>query len=154
MTHHAMKMPTTFPPRMLKPFHSGFSLVGAIFLLVVLALLSAAIVSVVGTQQASSALDVQGVRAYHAARAGIEWGLYRQLQPVSPTCFATSSFALPGGSSLSGFTVTVSCTLTSGPGSLKRWQLTSIACNQPLASACPNPTANPDYVQRTLQVEF
>lgn len=150
-----MKKPTTFPPRMLKPLHSGFSLVGAIFLLVVLALLSAAIVSVVGTQQASSALDVQGVRAYHAARAGIEWGLYRQLQPtVSPTCFATSSFALPAGSSLSGFTVTVSCTLTTGPGSLQRRQLTSIACNQPLASACPNPTSNPDYVQRTMQVEF
>jgi MSHA biogenesis protein MshP len=149
-----MNMPRTFPPRIAPSAASGFSLVGAIFLLVVLALLSAAIVSVVGTHQASSALDVQGVRAYQAARAGIEWGLYRQLQPASPVCFATSSFALPSGSSLSGFTVTVSCTLTNGPGTLKRWQLTSIACNQPFASACPNQTANPDYVQRTLQVEF
>ena len=139
--------------------NTGFSLVSAIFLLVVLALLTAAIINVVGTHQASSALDVQGVRAYQAARAGIEWGLYRQLQPALPpvpatTCFSTSSFALPSGSSLSGFTVTVSCTLTTGPGTLKRWQLTSIACNQPSASACPNQTSNPDYVQRTLQVEF
>ncbi|MEN9866032.1 MAG: hypothetical protein RL748_1622 [Pseudomonadota bacterium] len=133
----------------------GFSLVTAIFLLVVLALLSAAIVSVVGTHQASSSLDVQGARAFQAARAGIEWGLYRQLQPsAATTCFTTTSFALPASSSLSGFTVTVSCTLSIGPGTLKRWQLTSVACNQPLVSTCPNPSNNPDYVQRLVQVEF
>lgn len=141
---------------MVRATSRGFSLVTAIFLLVVLALLSAAIISVVGTHQASSSLDVQGARAFQAARAGIEWGLYRQLQqsPGAPSCFTTTSFALPAGSSLSGFTVTVSCTLSTGPGSLNRWQLTSVACNQPLVNACPNPSNNPDYVQRMVQVEF
>ena len=49
----------------------GFSIVTAIFLVVVLALLGAFIVSVTGLQQTSTQLDVQGVRAYQAARAGV-----------------------------------------------------------------------------------
>ena len=59
---------------------SGFSLVTAIFLLVILASLGAFIVTVSGLQQTSSALDVQGSRAYHAARSGIEWGTYQVVQ--------------------------------------------------------------------------
>ncbi|WP_395007246.1 agglutinin biogenesis protein MshP [Undibacterium sp.] len=134
----------------------GMSLVAAIFLLVVLAALAAAMIAVSTTHQSSSAIDVQGARAYQAARAGIEWGLYRQLRPIpSAACFATTTFALPAGNSLSGFTVTVTCSLTSGPGSLQRWQLTSTACNQPNGAAgCPNATNNPDYLQRVMQVEF
>jgi MSHA biogenesis protein MshP len=135
----------------------GVSLVSAIFLLVVLAALAAAILNVATVHQASSALDVQGVRAYQAARAGIEWGLYRQLRPTpGAACFASSSFALPAGTSLSGFTATVTCTLTSGPGALSRMQITSTACNQPAASGpgCPNFSASQDYVQRQMQVEF
>jgi MSHA biogenesis protein MshP len=132
----------------------GVSLVTAIFLLVVLAALAAAVVSVSTVHQASSALDVLGTRAYYAARAGVEWGLYQQLRPSpAPGCFATSTFALPTGSSLSGFTVTVSCSLTIGPGSLQRFQIISTACNQP-GPICPNPTASGDYVQRVVQVEF
>ena len=52
----------------------GFSLPAAIFLLVVLALMGAVIVTVTGLQQSSQQLDVLGARAYQAARAGIEWG--------------------------------------------------------------------------------
>ena len=58
---------------------SGFSLITAIFLLVILASLSAFIVTVSGVQQTSSALDVQGSRAYQAAHAGIEWASYQVL---------------------------------------------------------------------------
>jgi MSHA biogenesis protein MshP len=87
----------------------GFAIVSAIFILVVLAALGAFIVTVFGNQQAGSALDVLGVRAYQAARAGIEWGLYKQLQTVPASCAATSSFT-PAAPSLSGFAVTVICT--------------------------------------------
>ena len=133
---------------------AGVSLVTAIFLLVVLAMLAVAIVSVSGAHQIASALDVQGARAYQAARTGVEWGLYKQLRPsLQATCFSTSTFALPAASNLSGFTVTVQCNLTSGPGTLKRYQIISTACNQP-GPACPNPLNNPDYVQRVVQVEF
>jgi MSHA biogenesis protein MshP len=133
---------------------AGASLVTAIFLLVILAMLAVAIVGVSGSHQTASALDVQGVRAYQAARAGIEWGLYKQLRPAAqPACFATTTFALPAGSSLSGFTVTVQCNVTNGPGTLQRFQIISTACNQP-GPACPNPGPSTDYVQRMVQVEF
>ena len=71
---------------------SGFLLVTAIFLLVILAALGAFILTISGTQQTSSALDVQGTRAYQAARSGIEWGSYQLLinQPGTIT-FQTSS---------------------------------------------------------------
>src|SRR2546425_1146736 len=48
---------------------TGFSIIAAIFLLVVLALLAAFIASVTGMQQSSGQLDVLGVRAYQSARA-------------------------------------------------------------------------------------
>lgn len=136
---------------------TGASLVTAIFLLVILAMLAVAIVGVSGSHQTASALDVQGARAYQAARAGIEWGLYKQLRPAAqPACFATTTFALPAGTSLSGFTVTVQCNVTNvviGAGTLQRFQIISTACNQP-GPACPNPGPSTDYVQRVVQVEF
>lgn len=92
---------------------AGASLVTAIFLLVVLATLGAAMLNIFTSQQSSSAMDVQGARAYQAARAGIEWGLYQKLRQEH--CGATSSFALPADSSLNGLTVSVTCTLTSTP---------------------------------------
>lgn len=92
----------------------GFSLFSAIFLLVMLSALGAAIVKVTSSSQIASALDIQGERAYQAARAGIEWGLYRQLR--EKVCLAATSFALPAEtivrSTLAGLTVTVSCTLS------------------------------------------
>ena len=100
----------------------GFAIVSAIFILVVLASLGAFIVNISTSQQIGSALDVQGVRAYHAARAGIEWGLYQvqasvgynfgytSTNPNTRTCPASpTSFLLPAAPTLAGFTVTVVC---------------------------------------------
>ena len=97
----------------------GFTLAAAIFLIVALAALGAFAVTVSGLNQGSSALDLQGSRAYQAARAGIEWGAYQVLQPP-PGPYATAcigaSYAAPTSQSLSGlagtlspFTVTVTC---------------------------------------------
>lgn len=132
----------------------GFSLVSAIFLLVVLAALGAAIVTVSTVQHQSSALDIQGVRAYQAARAGIEWGLFRRLQ--AGACVGSTNIALPGGTSLAGFSVTVTCTADNGLGlNIPNAVIQAIACNQPAADgACPNAAPNGDaYVQRVLQVQ-
>lgn len=95
----------------------GFALVSAIFLLVVLTTLGVAMLAFSTTQHLGSALDVEGARAYQAARAGAEWALYQRLEgPQKGTyCGAagvaqTTSFALPAPT-LSGYTVTVRCTL-------------------------------------------
>jgi MSHA biogenesis protein MshP len=139
---------------------TGVGLVTAIFLLVVLAGLAVAMVAIGGAQQSGSALDVQGARAYQAARAGIEWGLYQNMRTPNQ-CPASFTIALPATSTLNGFVVTVSCTRTPAPASapagnasaLVRYVITATACNlQPANGSCPNPSNSPDYVERQIVV--
>lgn len=128
----------------------GFTVVSATFLLVVLAALGAAILSISAMQHTSSALDVQGSRAYQAARAGIEWGMYRQL--INGSCAAAVSF-VPPAPTLSAFTVTVGCVKYSGATpSLDVYRITSTACNQPSNGNCPGAAGSMNYVERQLQV--
>jgi MSHA biogenesis protein MshP len=138
---------------------AGFSLVSAIFLLVVLAALGAAMVTISTMQQQSSALDVQGVRAYQAAKAGLEWALYQNIR--SGTCpAAATNVSLPAGSPLSGFTVTVQCT----PGTyavitaagITTAVITSTACSIPGADGkCPNGAPNnSNYVERKVEARL
>lgn len=76
----------------------GFSLITAIFLLVIVSGLAAVMVPFFTAQQQSSALDVTGSQAYHAAVAGIEWSAF-QIAPNSlsgstaPPVGPTSPFA-------------------------------------------------------------
>lgn len=142
-------------------YATGVGLVTAIFLLVVLAGLGVAIVTISTSQQTSSAIDVQGARAYQAARAGIEWGLYQNLRTPGRRCDAVHAFALPANSSLNGFSVTVRCTLIAGaatpaaPDSLDRWKLEATACNLPDNNGrCPNLVNSVDYVQRRIEVQL
>lgn len=89
---------------------TGFVLPSAIFLLVILAALAAFLVTISTTQSATSTMDVQGARAYHAARAGLEWGLYQVMVPALPACAASTTLPAP----IEGFTVIVNCT-ANGP---------------------------------------
>lgn len=73
----------------------GFSMVAAIFLLVVMAALGAFMVTFSNTQQLTSAQDVQGSRVYWAARGGLEWGISKVLT-ASACPLSQSSFALDG----------------------------------------------------------
>jgi MSHA biogenesis protein MshP len=94
----------------------GFALPSAIFLLVILALLGAFMLTVANTQQLTSAQDVQGVRAYRAARMGLEWAAAR-LCGASADCSVPLT-ACPAASTVldtapDGFGVTVTCTMNS-----------------------------------------
>src|SRR4051812_45809727 len=104
-----MTLPAIHPALCRSPRQRGVSLVTAIFLLVVLSGLAGAMINVYISQQVSSGLDIQGARAYHAARAGIEWGLYQQLQ--NNRCSNTATI-VPPAPTLSAFSVTITCTLT------------------------------------------
>ena len=101
----------------------GFVLPSAIFLLVILAALAAFLVNISTTQHTTSAQDVQGTRALHAARAGIEWGLYQVMDPINASVaamvapYGTGAAAWPnmpacaaGTFAIEGFNVTVACT--------------------------------------------
>lgn len=134
----------------------GIGLVTAIFLIVVIAGLAAALVTVFTGQQTSSGLDQQGTRAYQAARAGIEWGLFRaRMTPAS--CVNSSNFRLPASSMLAAFNVTVTCTPVAGPGgdaATSVMVLRATACNQFSNGVCgANPAANLDYVQRVIETQ-
>ena len=87
----------------------GFSLVAAIFVLVVLAALGAFLVTISSVQRQTAVGALQGARAYQAAQAGIEWATFRATQPT-PACVA-STFA-PNAADLAGFSVTVNCAAT------------------------------------------
>lgn len=128
----------------------GVGLITAVFLVVVLAGLGVAIMTLFASQQAASSLDELGSRAYQAARAGVEWGVYQQLR--NNQCNGPTTFAFPSSAtSLSGFSVTVKCTV-SDSALVPRWIITAYACNQPGANGCPNPSNSPDYVARQLEV--
>ncbi|MCA3238577.1 MAG: agglutinin biogenesis protein MshP [Curvibacter sp.] len=130
----------------------GFTAISAVFILVVLTALGAFLLNVSTSQHLGSALDVQGVRVYEAARSGVEWGLFQQLRNGS--CAAVTSYT-PPAPTLSALTVTVRCTATPGTnGGPVTYTVESTACNQPAAGACPNASPGERYVERRLDVSF
>lgn len=132
---------------------SGFVLPTAIFLLVVLAALGTYMVSLSRTSQISSALDIQGGRAYQAARAGIEWAAWQVVDPqnlqASPTPCPTSPTALTLSGTLAAFTVNVSCTQT-----LAADGADTIAIYQVTSTATAGAAGEMDYVERQIQASF
>lgn len=126
----------------------GFSLVTAIFLLVVLAFLGAMMTSFFGSQQQGLAVDVLGSRAYQAARAGIEWGAYN-VSIAAPGLGCNGLGAPIAAGNLQGglapFTVNVACVLTAADdgGPINIYTLTSTANNGA-------PAGSPDRVERSI----
>lgn len=86
--------------RLMQRAQHGFAAIAAIFLVVVLAALGGFMLTFSNTQQLTSAQDIQGSRAYWAARAGLEWGIASATTacPASPTVLTVDTFS-----------VTVSC---------------------------------------------
>lgn len=102
------------------PRAAGFALPSAIFLLVVLAGLAGFLVSIGASQQQAQVQDVEGVRAYWAAKAATDYAVALVLSPADTagaTSFAACPAGVPGGS-IDGFAVTVACTRAPGAGFL------------------------------------
>ena len=107
----------------------GFTLVGTVFIITVLAALAAFLVTITGTQQSAALYSLQGARAYAAAQSGIEWGARQAVVdlhacPPSPTTI-TPALGAPGN-----FTITVTCAATSvteGANTYNVYNLTSKA---------------------------
>lgn len=87
----------------------GFSLVSAVFILAVLAVAGSFMLNIAGVARRTTDFVLLQARADQAARAGIEWGI-RQIVTTPGVCPA-STFTLTE-STLDGFSVTVSCTLS------------------------------------------
>lgn len=131
----------------------GFVLASAVFLLVIMAAMGAFILVVTTSSQITGAQDIQGARAYQAARSGVEAGLYAV--HVSGSCAGGTITSIPG---LTGLTVTWTCSaysFTESAVSHVVYQITSTACSTS-GSSCPSSTATEvagtDYVERQLVV--
>ena len=129
--------------------NSGFSLVTALFLLVILAALGVFVITIRSTQQATSTLSILDARAMAAAQSGMQWAVHRvRNQPVDLGCGGAGAGFNLQGPGLDGFSVAISCVATpniveGGDPPYSMYALTVTASRGVLGS--------PDYVRRTLQ---
>ena len=132
----------------------GFSLISAIFILIVLAALGAYMVSVGGTNRAASTAALQGARAYQAARSGIDWSVYTIITAADQATarnkcsniINANSFTLTSVG-LSGFSISTLCSFTThsqqGNNNVTVYNITSTA-------TFGGTYGNPDFVQRRI----
>lgn len=103
------------------------SIIAGIFLLMLMAVLAAVIANVVSTAHVNMAADIGGSRAYQAARAGAEWGMYQ----LDPNAQAAALPACVGGNpAIPGHTVTVACASTDhaeAGRSIRIYRITSLS---------------------------
>ena len=120
----------------------AFSLVPALFLIVVLAILGVVAVRMSVVQSQTVVLAMQSARAYAAAQSGIEWGAYQALENGS--C-GTSTLSLAEGA-LNGFSVAVSCSSTSHTEAQATINVYTVE-----AFAWSGAYGQPDYVSRRVR---
>ena len=148
--------------RCIQPGGGGFALPSAIFLLVILASLAAFLVNISMTQSVTSTQDVQGARAYQAARAGVEWGLYRVLDPLNVTAVPPGDPAWPnlkdctdasppGPLLIEGFTVVLRCLAYPGYAEAGLNRRITVYVLAATASAGGAPGAA-NYIERRVEV--
>ncbi len=119
----------------------GLTLVGAIFIITVLAALGAFMVKLVGMQNRTVVVALQSAQAYQAARGGLEWEIARAL---AGACDPAGT-SLPA--TLEGFTVTVGCSASAvGEGGVL-YNVYRIS-----AEASRGSFGQLDYVRRRLEV--
>ncbi len=87
----------------------GFSLIAAIFLIVVLAALATFAVRIAVTQQETQNLSLLEMQAQAAAQSGLEYGANRALKYGQ--CQSSVALTL-AGAGLKGYAVVVKCTAT------------------------------------------
>lgn len=125
----------------------GFAIVAAIFLLLLMAALGALMVTSSSTSNVTSAQDIQGVRAYQAARAGLEWGIYRALKPAAPGICDYGNATLPAlAEDLAPFVVSVACVSTTATEGVETVILYDISSTATLGTA----VGSANYVERRL----
>jgi MSHA biogenesis protein MshP len=135
---------------MINRYQQGFLLPAAIFILVILAALGAYALNITSIQQATSTQDVQGARAYQAARAGVEWGAYQVLSPG--TTALASCPASPSTIAVDNFSVVVTCSRSTDY--FEQGTDHTIAIYEVTATASFGTTGTTSYIERQIQVSL
>jgi MSHA biogenesis protein MshP len=128
---------------------SGFALIPALFLIVVLGALAVVAIRVGTGQQQAVTMSLLQARALSAAQTGIEWGAYKALGGgcnVSGTCSCVASTTLTlTEAALNGFSVIVTCaavTFSTVPAPTISYVLNSVATS--------GVYGQPGYVRRVV----
>jgi len=119
----------------------GVSIVAAVFLITVLALLATAAVQLVATSQQSLSQEITSVKAYFAAQTGLQWGMYQSVY-TSPTSSHTITLS-NGGLNSTNVAVLFSPTIIDG----NTFYLIE-------ANGQYSTTASPEYSARKLRLRF
>lgn len=90
--------------------NSGFTLITALFLLVVVAALSVYMLNISSVQHTTLVYGVQGARAMQGARTGLEWGIHEAI--TTGNCPAATTFNTSGAGNLDNFDITVNCSFS------------------------------------------
>ena len=128
----------------MKRFSRGFSMVTAIFILVIVATLAVFMVTIGNVQQRTSVLSVLSTRALFAADSGVQWAVRSVLTAGNCSAFP-ANFVLAGGAE-NGYRVNASCTSSSHteapnpPYNVYRLNVTASLGN----------IGDADYVSRTI----
>jgi MSHA biogenesis protein MshP len=92
---------------------SGSAIISALFLVIVLGALGAAMVNLSIVQQDTATKSLLASRVYYGAKTGLEWGIQRTISDPAPPAICTGvSFPatfLPSGAGLANVSVTVTC---------------------------------------------
>lgn len=123
----------------------GFSLVMAIFILVVVGLLGGYMLRLSGVQLQTFNQGLQGARAYQAAHAGIEWSIGRIAN--GGNCADISAQSAMSFAGLNGFSVRMSCSSQSYSEAERNLTVYRIGALSQFSSYTSS-----DYVARQLEV--
>jgi len=133
------------PVRRAAGLAGGFALIPALFLIVVLGSLALVAIRLGTGQQHAVTMALQQARALAAARAGVEWGVYRAL---NGSCAANTNLSLTEAA-LNGFAVVVTCvatTFANGAATNSSYVISS--------TAMAGSYGQPSYVHRAVSGTF
>ncbi|MFK5915317.1 MAG: hypothetical protein QM484_13180 [Woeseiaceae bacterium] len=122
---------------------SGVSIVTAIFLVVVLALMGAGMVSLLSTSQQSISQEITSAKTYMAGRSCLQWGMYQAVYNAT-TGTHTNTFNNVNSSLFNSQCSTTIDTITAD--SLIFYNITAIANF--------GAVTDPEYSQRTMRLQF
>lgn len=125
---------------------SGFGLVSALFLLVVLSSVAAFMVNLTGVGRTTVNFAILSAHAYQASRSGVEWGIWQLTN--NGTCFADTDLNLTEGG-LTGFTVSMTCT---DNGQDHTEATTTSTVYEIVATSQSGAYGDREYARRRLQV--
>jgi MSHA biogenesis protein MshP len=132
----------------------GFATSVIVAVFAMLAVLGTSLVVISTTQHGGAAIDLEGARAYYAARGGAEWALNRLLLGGT-ACGTVDGTTFDYAGNLTGFRVVLTCKASVAPhaeaaGNVTMYLVTATACND---TTCPSATpTSPAYVSRQVSV--